>query len=596
VYTVDHVRPFGDALTVSAPAAAGAAADMFVPGNPFGREEKLALGVFGRFPSTRRGFFLAIANPFGAYGTALAGKAGAALSASYAPNLLHRASTMFGEHYVSEPGVLGLTTLSQYWVDGGGGGAVNTGERLAYRDCVRSFLLDLPSRKKKGSVKVNVAWDESDYQIDVGTAAGVTEYKRIIDRNSQLGVTHVVYEPGNTRYADRHNSTDGWGWEASLWFSMGERIREGVWSPVSSEDAVPQDILDMVAYAASKNVELLAYVYPCLAFAEHAEAVIGNALDLSAPGVAEWMAGSLVGFMAKTGAGGFAWDHDIFAGDASKRYAQWRSWMNILAVLRARFPDIVMDHRQTNHMWGPWYQLAGSYAEPLAGDENPESYGVAIANLHTDKVTADHLRSINWKYAMGQFLPVERVPGFTFHQTERTDDNGTNPCFGSERKCYDDNTRDADLLGYKYSLMSNLATAPANLVFAMIPARDEDEFRLFPAEDLQFITSWIEWADANQAVLSKCSPIATLGAPATGSIDGTACLDNGKGEGFVFLFNPSMLHLSVSLVLDESLGLQNSTVVAAGRGGDDSEIVDTWTVTEIYPRKNVSLGTWRCGV
>ena len=35
----------------------------------------------------------------------------------------------------------------------------------------------------------------------------------------------------------------------------------------------------------------------------------------------------------------------------------------------------VMDHRQTNHMWGPWYQMAGSYAEPLAGDENPETYG-----------------------------------------------------------------------------------------------------------------------------------------------------------------------------------------------------------------------------
>eukprot|EP01045_Picozoa_sp_COSAG04_P045896 COSAG04_NODE_16336_length_502_cov_1.607940_1_plen_73_part_00 len=44
------------------------------------------------------------------------------------------------------------------------------------------------------------------------------------------------------------------------------------------------------------------------------------------------------------------------------------------------------DHRQTAHEWGPWYQLAGSYTEPIAGDENPETYGVPIASLHTDHV------------------------------------------------------------------------------------------------------------------------------------------------------------------------------------------------------------------
>ena len=82
----------------------------------------------------------------------------------------------------------------------------------------------------------------------------MTEYKRIIDRNAQLGVTHIVYEPRNTLHSDRHNSTDGWGWEASLWFSMGEQIREGVWEPQA--DTVPQDILDMVTYAKSKGVGL----------------------------------------------------------------------------------------------------------------------------------------------------------------------------------------------------------------------------------------------------------------------------------------------------------------------------------------------------
>ncbi len=187
-------------------------------------------------------------------------------------------------------------------------------------------------------------------------------------------MTHIVYEPRNTLHATRFNSTDGWGWEASLWFGLGEMLREGVWNPAAATDAFPEDITDMVSYARSKNVSLLAYVYPCLAFQRHAEAVVGGALDLSAPGVADWMSLTLTAFMRRSGAGGFAWDHNIYAGDASKRYSQWRAWMRILKKLREDFPDIVMDHRQTAHMWGPWYQLAGSYTEPIAGDENPETY------------------------------------------------------------------------------------------------------------------------------------------------------------------------------------------------------------------------------
>ncbi len=114
----------------------------------------------------------------------------------------------------------------------------------------------------------------------MGTEDGRTEYKRIIDRNAQLGVTHIVYEPQNTLHANRHNSTDGWGWEAGLWFSMGEVLREGNWAPQT--DDVPEDVLNMTAYAASKGVKLMAYVYPCLRFEEQAQAFIGDDLDLSA--------------------------------------------------------------------------------------------------------------------------------------------------------------------------------------------------------------------------------------------------------------------------------------------------------------------------
>ena len=114
-----------------------------------------------------------------------------------------------------------MTALTAYYNDGGGassrqalvGGAppvgphgkpasvptgLNTGEYIAFTKCVEAYLLDTSSRADK-TVKVNVAWDENDYQIDVGTEEGMTEYKRIIDRNAEFGVTHIVYDL-STRY------------------------------------------------------------------------------------------------------------------------------------------------------------------------------------------------------------------------------------------------------------------------------------------------------------------------------------------------------------------------------------------------------------
>merc|ERR1719235_1574431 len=141
----------------------------------------------------------------------------------------------------TEPAVLGMTTLSKYANEG-----VNTGERAAFTQCVENYHLDRKARENK-TVKVNVAWDENDYQIDVGCESGRTEYKRIIDRNAEFGVTHIVYEPRNTLHSSRFNTTDGWGWEEVLWLSMGELLREGKWDPRT--DDVPADILGMVKYA-----------------------------------------------------------------------------------------------------------------------------------------------------------------------------------------------------------------------------------------------------------------------------------------------------------------------------------------------------------
>ena len=76
-----------------------------------------------------------------------------------------------------------------------------------------------------------------------------------------------------------------------------------------------------------------------------------------------------------------------------------------------------------------------------------------IASLHADHVAADNARRINFLYSQGQLMPPVRIPGFIFHQTERTADDGRNPCFGGSTgehdgyACFDANVRDFDLLG-----------------------------------------------------------------------------------------------------------------------------------------------------
>lgn len=314
----------------------------------------------------------------------------------------------------------------------------------------------------------------------------------------------------------------------------------------------------------------------------------GGSMDLSNRAFQKWMTQTLLDFLDVTGGGGFAWDHNIFAGGAQFQYAQWRAWMAILAELRTHYPEMVMDHRQTAHEWGPWYQLAGSYTEPIAGDENPETYGVPIASLHTDHVAGDNTRLINYKYAQNQLQPPARIPGFIFHQTERTDDNGTFACAGAGAgasngwKCYDMNIRDFDLLGYKYSLLSTIGTAGQNLVLTMIPARDMDEFKMLPQSDRDFISGWFNWTDTNLPYLRNTIPIATLVGPGLGRVDGTAAMH--EEEGYIFLFNPSPRIHNASLVIDESLGLTN-----ASKGFK-------YTVTELFPNKGAVLGTWSQGM
>ncbi|KAH8079211.1 hypothetical protein JL720_9476 [Aureococcus anophagefferens] len=463
-----HVEKTVAAINVSAVGAVAPLAGLRVAGtedvhvaeNPYNRTHRYATGgaaiaAFGRVGG-RSGFFASVANPF----------FNVDVDASFGLTLRYDtfgSCAVEGGAYAAEPAVLGATRLQRYAY-----GPVNLGERAAFVACVEAYLLD-GAMRKNATVKVNVAWDESDYQLDVATAEGRAEYDRIFASNAALGITHVLGFNGTAPH--------------------------------------------------------------------HA----GDRTDLAAPAARDWLKDQLLAFLAKSGAAGFAWDQDIFAGAPELRYGQWRSWMAILRAIRAAKPDAVMDHRQTNHVWGPWYQLAGSYAEPLAGDENPDTYGVPIANLHADHVAADNLRRVNYAYAAAQLLPPSRVPGFIFHQAERTDDNGTDACFGGvpwrDAACYDVNARDFDYVGYKYSLLASVGSAGLNNVVAFLPGRDAAEWAALPDGDKAWIRGWLAWTDDEAACLARALPVATLGPPAVGAVDGWACFDAARGVGFVFLFN-----------------------------------------------------------
>ncbi len=64
-------------------------------------------------------------------------------------------------------------------------------ESDAMTRCVSAFALYRPDK----SLRVHVPWCENDYQIDAGTPAGRTEWKRIVDqmrrrRRGQHAVNH----------------------------------------------------------------------------------------------------------------------------------------------------------------------------------------------------------------------------------------------------------------------------------------------------------------------------------------------------------------------------------------------------------------------
>ena len=108
--------------------------------------------------------------------------------------------------------------------------------------------------------------------------------------------------------------------------------------------------------------------------------------------------------------------------------------------------------------------------------------------------------------------------------------------------------RDFDLLGYRYSLLSSIGTGGLNNVMNMLPARDTQEFELFPSVDLAFVRDWIDWADNNVALLKLTRPVPSLSSPGEGVVDGTIML-RPNNTGVMFLFNPTEREIQVALPL-----------------------------------------------
>ncbi|MEJ7768382.1 MAG: hypothetical protein WKF89_11270, partial [Chitinophagaceae bacterium] len=96
----------------------------------------------------------------------------------------------------------------------------------AFTTIVSAFVL--PHLTK--SIKMNVGWCENDYQIDVSTPGGRSEYKRIIDQTAAMGMDHILFTPSNADLGSREEATDDWGWENLLWLGLGIQIRKGEWN------------------------------------------------------------------------------------------------------------------------------------------------------------------------------------------------------------------------------------------------------------------------------------------------------------------------------------------------------------------------------
>ncbi len=294
-------------------------------------------------------------------------------------------------------------------------------EISAFTDCVRAFLVN----PAPNPISVEVGWTLNDYQIDVATPEGRAEYKRVMDTTASLGIRNLLYAPTNSALAVKADDTDDWDWEHVLWLGLGQKIRTGKWNPET--DTIPASITEMVDYAKSKQIGLLAYVYPSLPFVQNQSWIVTKPekktrnmySTLASREFQDFLIRELLAFKRRTGIAGYAFDYTFLNLPGSNSYAQWRGWRRVMETLRREEPNIVIDGRQSYQTYGPWSWLAGSYPHPTGTDEQPESF-TPFPDLHFDRVSADRERFVDYWYRNYEFAPEEIIPGYMTHQTERS--------------------------------------------------------------------------------------------------------------------------------------------------------------------------------
>jgi hypothetical protein len=430
-------------------------------------------------------------------------------------------------------------------------------EVAAFTEAVRAFLLYRPERP----LNLFVGWCVNDYQIDIATEEGRAEYTRVLGRAAELGAEHVLFAPTNSDLGRREDSVDDWMWENLLWLGLGQKIRRNEWDPRTGE--MPATVQEMLDVARDRRLKLVAYVYPILAFSQNPDWLVTRPnqpdgkkyASLGYRSLQDWLIETLVAFHARTGISGYSFDHTFLGFDGPSRYAQWWGWRRVMEQLRRRIPDIVMDGRQAYHLYGPWGWLAGSFPHPTYSDEQPESF-VPFPDLSFDRVSAARQRYTAYRFRNVDHAPSEIVPGFIAHQTARNDDTGRMPQTKTERGIMLDRfrPRDWDYLGWRYSLLSSIATAGWNNVLNMIPARDLEEYRHFSEDDKAWFRGWLEWTKTHREFLRHTRTI--LGQPAIGKVDGTSAIVGDRG--FLFLFNPNARRLTARFTLDDAIGLKGT--------------------------------------
>ena len=535
-------------------------------------------GLFLRFADAR-GLLAAVQNPFLQTETS-----GGAFVVRYAPDMEWRSE--YGP-FIADRGMLAPyrqsgrvlpARMPAEWVMASADplpSGMDEAEIAAFTDLVRAFLLYRPARP----LNIMVGWCVNDYQIDVAGADGRAEYQRIIDRAAELGAQYLLYAPSNTSLSRREDSLDDWSWEH---VALARARTEDPGGRVGRQDRRdPADRARDARLRESKNVKLVAYVYPVVPFAQNPAWLVSSKTNparkyasLGVRSLQDWLIEALVTFHQRTGIGGYAFDHTFLGYEGTSRYAQWAGWRRVMEELRRRHPGhrdrrtagvsplrpVVVARRQLS---APHVQrrAAGELRarSPICTSIACPPTASATRPTDTGCTTSRRTRSCPAS------SPIRRraTTRPDACRSGRTEDRGT--------VLLPLRARDWDYLGWRYSLLSSIATGGWNNVLNMIPARDSEEgSRLLRGRPSHGSAGWIDWTQREQ------------GLPAAHAPDPRAARDrphrrhrlrSSTNRGFVFLFNPNGRRLSAGVHarrhhwLERPRRVRTEGAVAARRGG-----------------------------